>query len=328
MPDNLSAFVMRPVVKKISKETIAERVKLQIGDIVSEVNGTKVIYFDEVYKIISDTSKSTISIKVKRGEEILSFERLAFPDKENRQLGFTTPPAVEGQPSPAVVGEVIAGTIADTINLQPNDQIVEVNGVKVATFEEVNKVLSDASTQKVSFKINREGQMLSFENQQFVKKKERMIGFGSGVSDQFEKEAVHYTHYSFGESIPLGAERAFTTLFSQIKAFGLIVTGKIDWSESVSGPIGIVQAFDTNWNWHKWWALTGVLSLVLAFMNLLPIPALDGGHVAFLSYEIISSRKPSDKFMEVAQKVGMVFLLVLMVLVLGNDIVKIVRGFF
>jgi RIP metalloprotease RseP len=319
-----------PVVKRVSEETIAERVKLQIGDVVVEVNGTKVVYFDEVYKILNDSSKSTVSIKVKRGEEILSFEKLAFPDKQNRQLGFTAPaPAVEGERSAAIVGEVIPGTIADSINMQPNDQIVEVNGIKVTSLDEVNKIVSDVTTKnKISFKVNRGGEVLSFEDQEFVNKKERMIGFGSGVSDQFEKEALHYTHYTLGESIPLGAQRAFTTLFSQIKAFGLIVTGKIDWSESVSGPIGIVQAFDTNWNWHKWWALTGVLSLVLAFMNLLPIPALDGGHVAFLSYEIISSRKPSDKFMEVAQKVGMVFLLVLMVLVLGNDIVKIVRGIF
>ena len=83
-----------------------------------------------------------------------------------------------------------------------------------------------------------------------------------------------------------------------------------------------MQAFGDVWDWERFWSLTGVLSLVLAFMNLLPIPALDGGHVMFLSYEIISRRRPSDKFLETAQKVGMVFLLVLMVFIFANDIVK------
>ena len=92
--------------------------------------------------------------------------------------------------------------------------------------------------------------------------------------------------------------------------------------ESLSGPIGIMQAYGVEWQWERFWSLTGVLSLVLAFMNLLPIPALDGGHVMFLSYEIISRRKPSDKFLEAAQKVGMVFLLALMVFIFANDIIK------
>ena len=83
-----------------------------------------------------------------------------------------------------------------------------------------------------------------------------------------------------------------------------------------------MQAFGVTWDWERFWSLTGVLSLVLAFMNLLPIPALDGGHVMFLSYEIISRRKPSDKFLETAQKVGLVFLLGLMVFIFANDIIK------
>lgn len=316
-----------PIVKAIDKETIAERINLQPDDRIVEVNGVKTVYFDEVSALVNDTTKSNVSFKVKRGEDILTFERIPL-DPNARQLGFTAAaPANEGETAPPVVGEVQPNTIADSLKLQPNDQIVEVNGIKVSSFDDVTKVVNNTTANTISFKIQRGNETLSFEDQAFVAGK-RMIGFRSGVSEQFEKEAIHYTHYSFGESVPLGATRAFTTLFSQIKAFGLIVRGKIDWSESVSGPIGIVQAFDAKWNWQRWWALTGVLSLVLAFMNLLPIPALDGGHVVFLSYEIISSRKPSDKFLEVAQKVGMVFLLALMVLVLGNDIVKIVRGLF
>jgi regulator of sigma E protease len=85
-----------------------------------------------------------------------------------------------------------------------------------------------------------------------------------------------------------------------------------------------MKAFGPRWDWEKFWQLTGVLSLVLAFMNLLPIPALDGGHVMFLTYEIVSRRKPSDKFLETAQKIGMVVLLALMVFIFANDIIKMI----
>ena len=84
--------------------------------------------------------------------------------------------------------------------------------------------------------------------------------------------------------------------------FKKILSGDLSLGKSLSGPIGIAEAFGGNWNWQPFWSLTGLLSMVLAFMNLLPIPALDGGHVVFLLYEMISGRKPSDKFLENAQK--------------------------
>ena len=111
-------------------------------------------------------------------------------------------------------------------------------------------------------------------------------------------------------------------MFVQLQAFKKIFSGDISVRKSLSGPIGIAKAYGGTWDWFRFWSLTGLLSMVLAFMNLLPIPALDGGHVVFLAYEMISRSKPSDKFLETAQKVGMVFLLVLMVFIFGNDILK------
>ena len=100
--------------------------------------------------------------------------------------------------------------------------------------------------------------------------------------------------------------------------------GDVSASKSLSGPIGIARIFGDEFDWVKFWSITGLLSMVLAFMNLLPIPALDGGHVVFLTFEIVSGRKPSEKFMENAQKVGMVLLLGLMVFAFGNDIYKLI----
>jgi regulator of sigma E protease len=128
--------------------------------------------------------------------------------------------------------------------------------------------------------------------------------------------------YSLGESIPLGVKKAFNIVFLNIKAFGKIFSGDLDFSKSVSGPIGIAKTYWGDWNWLRFWHLVGLLSMILAFMNFLPIPALDGGHVMFLTFEIVSGQKPSDKFMETAQKVGMVLLLSLMVFIIFNDIIK------
>jgi len=101
-------------------------------------------------------------------------------------------------------------------------------------------------------------------------------------------------------------------------------SGELNPIKSLSGPIGIARSFGNTWDWTRFWRMTGLLSMVLAFMNLLPIPALDGGHVVFLSFEILSGHKPSDNFLENAQKVGLVMLLCLMAFAFGNDIFRII----
>lgn len=134
---------------------------------------------------------------------------------------------------------------------------------------------------------------------------------------------VSYSTYSFGGSISEGTSRAFSAVFVNAKALWKIVTGQLSFQKSIAGPIAIGTMFGGTWDWERFWSLTGLLSMILAFMNFLPIPALDGGHVMFLGYEIVSGRKPSDKFLEGAQKVGMVILLALMAFIIVNDLLRI-----
>jgi regulator of sigma E protease len=128
--------------------------------------------------------------------------------------------------------------------------------------------------------------------------------------------------YTFAESIPLGTELAFSIVWDNIKGFKKIFAGEVSASKSLSGPIGIAKIFGGTWDWQRFWRITGMLSMVLAFMNFLPIPALDGGHVVFLTWEIVTGKKPSDIFLENAQKVGMILLLALMSYAILNDIIK------
>jgi regulator of sigma E protease len=152
------------------------------------------------------------------------------------------------------------------------------------------------------------------------------LGVALDIMDQFELKT---RNYGFFGAIPAGTSKAFATLGNYVKGLNLLIKGlfgksEVKASDSVGGFISIGNLFPSVWNWELFWNMTAVLSLILAVMNLLPIPALDGGHVIFNLWEIITRRKPSDKVLEYAQYVGMILLLALMVYVNANDIYKFV----
>ena len=126
--------------------------------------------------------------------------------------------------------------------------------------------------------------------------------------------------YNFLSAIPAGARKTWTTIKGYVQELGLIFSPKTQAYKSVGSFIAIGRIFPDAWDWYKFWTLCALLSIMLGVMNLLPIPALDGGHILFLIFEMLTGRKPSDKFMEVAEWIGMALLLMLMILAFGNDI--------
>lgn len=295
---------------------VGEKIGLKSGDKIIKINGQDYQFVEELLK--AETLLSTDgSYTVDRNGEVIDvkiphnlIEEFNSKQSAGTFLSFRFTP---------IIARVAPESIADRVKLQVDDQIVEINGMPIQYFDQMAAAIK-SSGDSIAFKVARARQVLSFKEK--FDKENPTIGFNAKVPEAFIKSAEHVVHYSFLESVPKGTERAFTTLVTQVKAFGKMISGKLNPQKSLSGPIGIMQAFGSDWDWQRFWSLTGVLSLVLAFMNLLPIPALDGGHVMFLSYEIISRRKPSDKFLEAAQKVGMVFLLALMVFIFANDIFK------
>ena len=131
--------------------------------------------------------------------------------------------------------------------------------------------------------------------------------------------------YSLLEAIPAGFMMTFTNIGHYVKELGLIFSPQTEAYKSVGSFIAIGSIFPSSWNWQIFWNITALLSIMLAVMNLLPIPALDGGHILFTLYEMITGRKPSDRFMEVAQMIGMFLLLMIMILAFGNDILRLFR---
>jgi regulator of sigma E protease len=300
---------------------LAERLNLKTGDQIVAINGHDYDYFEELTRAETLLSTDPSYTVVRDGKEFsikLPVDLIQDLSKKENHYEFVS------YRLPPVVHEVADKTIASDVKLQEGDRIVEIYGRPIKYYDELTELVKKSKQETISFKVERKGKVLAFENQKFKDLKNKAIGFRAKAAVDVIPDAVHVQKYGFAESVPLGAERAFTTLIVQVKAFGKVITGALSAKESISGPIGIANAFGSEWDGQRFWMLTGVLSLVLAFMNLLPIPALDGGHVMFLSYEIISRRKPSDKFLESAQKVGMVLLLTLMVFIFANDIWKLI----
>jgi regulator of sigma E protease len=132
--------------------------------------------------------------------------------------------------------------------------------------------------------------------------------------------------YSFLESIPAGWNRCWETLAKYVKNLKqLFTSSEIQVKDSLGSVLSIGGAYPGEWNWQGFWTLTAVFSIILAFMNVLPIPALDGGHALFTFYEMVTGHKPSDKFMEYSQMVGMVLLLGLMAYAMGLDIFRLFK---
>ncbi|HEX8039655.1 MAG TPA: RIP metalloprotease RseP [Chryseosolibacter sp.] len=295
---------------------VGEAIGLKTGDKIVKINGQDYNYVEDLINL-ETLLGSDAYYTVERDGQLIDIPIPAnFIQKFNRKetagnfVFFRFPP---------VISSTKNGSVAAKMDLREGDRIVGMNGTPIRYYDEISSYLKNNKIDSLQLKVERGGQVLTFK-ESF--KGENMLGVSADAPEEFFKNAQRTITYGFLESIPLGTKRAFTTLTVQVKAFGKIISGALSPKESLSGPIGIMQAFGVEWDWERFWSLTGVLSLVLAFMNLLPIPALDGGHVMFLSYEIVSRRKPSDKFLETAQKVGMVFLLGLMVFIFANDIIK------
>jgi regulator of sigma E protease len=307
-------FSAKEVNKRgIVASSLGKEIGLKTGDKIIAVNGKPYEKFHQLRDadvLLSDNSYYT----VQRGDSVFDLKiptgfigELSKRDKEE----FIAPIF------PFEVGKLVPGSNAEKAGIQKGDKIIAINDIQIRYFHELLETLPKFKNQKVNIKIERAGKVLTLPVQ--VDSNGR-IGFEPHPLLEAQVE-----YYSLGKSIVKGTGNAFSIITNTVRGFGKIFSGQVNASDSVSGPLGIAKQYGPSWDWYRFWSLTGMLSMVLAFMNFLPIPALDGGHVMFLVYEMAARRKPSDKFMEVAQKIGMVLLLALMVFAFGNDIFKMFR---
>lgn len=216
---------------------------------------------------------------------------------------------------PFVIGKVAEGTPAQEAGLQIGDSILAIDGTPTAFFQDFKRVIRPYRDSSLALTFYRDGAVKTVTVGTF---EGATIGVVPYEPKRFFKEERHY--YGFLESFPVAMNKSVAFISSQVKAFGQMFAGRLKATENLGGFVSMGKMFPPYWNWEHFWRMTAALSLVLGFMNLLPIPALDGGHVMFLIYEIVARRPVSDKVMEIAQVVGIILVLGLVLFANGNDL--------
>lgn len=290
---------------------LGEKIGFQTGDRIININGQDYEKFRDLISPDVLLGTDGYYTALRDGKEI----RIDIPNSflDDFSEGREATPFIIAR-APFQIGRIPEGSNAIQGGMQVGDQIKSVGGEPVRFYDEIGDMLTAYKNGTVNVEIDRNGET---KNLELLVDEDGKLGFYPSFLLDYSRN-----EFTFGESVSKGTTRAFSVVWVNIKAFGKIFSGDISPRKSLSGPIGIAGLFGGNWDWVNFWNITGLLSMVLAFMNLLPIPALDGGHVMFLTWEMVTGRKPSDKFLENAQKVGMVLILGLMVFVIFNDISK------
>lgn len=300
----------------IEVDSVGMKIGLQNGDKIISVDHMKVENFHKIIPTVILDKASSIQVE-REGQKVdvdISDDDLALLIKSKSPVSFRIPFDYK-------VAKFSKNSAAKNAGLKVGDRIIGMNNQKYEYNDQFKATLNDSIGKQITLNVLRDNQEMSFP---MVIPQEGVLGIqlGQNLEEIFEFKTIQY---SLLESIPAGFNRGVSTISDYLKQFKLIFSPKTKAYESLGGFIAIGNIFPGAWNWYSFWNMTALLSIILAVMNLLPIPALDGGHVMFLLFEMITGRKPGDKFLEYAQIAGMVLLLTLVVYANGNDIFKLFK---
>ena len=296
---------------------------IECSDLAKEIgfqNGDKILTIDGVYyenfsdipeailisgasEVLLDRNGETVSISIPSN----LIER--FIDKnESRFIGMAWP---------YIAQKFDDGSVAEAAGVLTGDQLIAINGQAALYFSDYVKTLPSLAGQEIQLSVIRGLDTLHYN---------MMLGETGKIGVYYvpPTELISYDHrdYGFFESFPAGTAMAIDKLDSYVQQMKLIFNPETGAWKGLGGFISIGKQYSPEWDWYSFWNFTAFLSIILAFMNILPIPALDGGHVMFLLGEMITGRKPSDKLLEYAQVTGFLILIALLLLANGNDIIK------
>ena len=308
----------------IAVEELGIQLGLQNGDKIISVGDVKLDKFDpsavskeiiineaRTVNILRDNDPMTLQVSDDMAKVLSSF------DNKDKSLFSVR--------LPVTIARLEKGFPAEQAGLQLEDQIISINEQSTMFYDQYIETAQQYKNQEVNV-----GFLRGVDTMYAAATLDSLgrLGFNPYAGAKYYE--LSEKRYAFGAAMIGGWNKSWGFLGDQLKAFGQMFSGKLSFKDSVGGPIAIAQMFKdpTNpnrWNWRQFWNLTAMLSINLAFMNLLPIPALDGGHVMFLLYEVITGRKPSDKVLEYATVAGFVILVIFMIFVFGNDIARFFR---
>jgi regulator of sigma E protease len=304
----------------IVTDSVGYAIGLRNGDKILTIDNQQVENFHEITSDIVLNNRKTIQIERDGSPMNIEIPREYIPKmlKGKGQIETRIPFG------PYVIESFGKKSPAKTAGVLIKDQLVGIDDRKFNYYDEFQKYLLENKGHPITLNILRNGVT---ENISVTTDSIGALGIGRSVilSQIFDLKTIKY---GFLKSIPAGIDKGMKTITDYLKQFKLIFSRHTKGYESLGGFITIGSIFPGVWDWQRFWDLTAFLSIILAVMNILPIPALDGGHVLFLLFEVVTGKKPSDKFLEYAQIAGMILLLALLLYANGNDVVRMIRNKF
>mgnify|MGYP001628261723 CR=1 FL=1 len=303
----------------VLEKEIGDEVGIQTGDKIIAVDGEELKTFNSVFIELINGNRITIERDGERIEKEIPVDFISTMIEDEDKVRFLF------YRTPFMVNNVPDTSHNKNAGFRPKDEFLAINGEPAIYRDQVMDQLEQKKGKDIKVLVRRED---GTEHQVTASvNSDGKLGIVTAPITMEEMEQrgilkVETETYSFLESIPAGINKGVSTLSSYMKQLKKIFNPETGAYKGVGGFAAIGGMFPDTWNWPAFWATTAFISIILAFMNILPIPALDGGHVMFLLYEMVTGRKPSDKFLEYAQMVGFFLLIALLLFANGNDLYK------
>ncbi|NDA62437.1 MAG: RIP metalloprotease RseP, partial [Chitinophagia bacterium] len=297
-------------------DSLARSIGMQEGDNVIALDNQPITYFGTLDADI--IFKKPATIQIQRGDSVID---LQIPEGFSKKLmAQRRVGSMVSVRFPIFVDSVSKEAVFTVDRLQKGDQIIALNGKPTLYYKDLTLLKDQYKDSIVQLAVVRGTDTVAV----------RVLVNSRGAIGFFPQQPFRYmktitSNYTLLQAIPLGFQHTWETLGRYITGIKQLFTGEAAVKDSLGSVISIGNTFPGVWDWERFWTLTGIFSIILAFMNVLPIPALDGGHALFTLYEMITRKKPSDKFMEYAQIVGFVLLISLMAYALGLDVWRIFK---
>ena len=285
----------------------------QNGDLVISVNNEPIETEQELLSKIVIEGKQNVLVN-RNGKDTL----IVMPKDFGEQMLNAEEKGMVRLRVPFVIDLVSENSPAEIVGIQKGDSIVMINSKATPAYSDVVEEFTNFKGETILLGYYRNGELMQDSIQLTTDGK-----LGIQIKQPYSYFETERNEYGFFSAIPAGLNKGVNTLSGYIKQFRLVFTKA--GAQSIGGFGSIGNLFPSQWNWYTFWSMTAFLSIILAFMNILPIPVLDGGYVLFLIYEMITRRKPSDKFMEISLNIGMLLLLALLIFANGNDVLRLFR---
>jgi len=237
------------------------------------------------------------------------------------KIGQENPKYLMQLRTPFIVKDFMAGSVAEKAGMQIGDSVISINGESTPSYTEISEALKDNADKDITVGLYRNDTLMQVPLHLGSDGK-----LGVMLKSPLEIFEVKHIDYNVFQAIPAGIKYGCQTLVTYVSSLKILFTKG---GASQLGGFGtIASVFPKEWDWYQFWTMTAFLAIILAFMNIIPIPGLDGGHIVFTLWEMITRRKPSEKFLERAQMVGMILLFALLIFANGNDLWRWLRGKF